>query len=90
MDEMEEKAKSVTEVKMEIKAKVLEQLNKIKDYSELLPPLMDKIAEFTDEDLTNAFDMASGIEEEGENLIRLLFDIRDLLERQKMESEQTA
>jgi len=84
---MEEQAKQAIDKKMEIKANIIQQYSNIKSLLDLGTPLMDKIEEFTEEDLSKAFDISSGIEEEAEKIIRLLFDLRDLIERQRLQSK---
>lgn len=84
---MEEQAKQAIDKKMEIKANLIQHYSNIKSLTESVTPLMDKIEEFTEEDLSKAFDISSGIEEEAEKIIRLLFDLRDLIERQRLQSK---
>ena len=80
---MEGQTEQSTNKRIEIKNNVIKHFSNITNLLESGTSLMDKVDVFTAEDVTKALDMASGIEEEGDEVIRLLFDLRDLIEKQQ-------
>ncbi len=74
---MEEQEKKRTiRLEAQSKEKILQHLIKIKSISDMLISIIDK-EEIIDEELENAIDLVDEIQVQSEDLIQILFDVRD-------------
>jgi hypothetical protein len=62
----------------EITANIAERMTKVKVIADQLISIVQN-SEFNEAELSAAFDMSDGIQEESEEVIMLLFDLKELL-----------
>jgi hypothetical protein len=76
---MEEEEKKEPGKEVEIGTKIASHLATIKGLSEVETQLMNTVQIFKEEDLEKAFALTDAIEEECQEIVSLLFELRDAL-----------
>ena len=73
---MEEK-KEGTDIKSEVRRTIIDHASKIKSTSDQLTSLIATEKGLTEDEISQAFDLADSIQAESEEVVGLLFDLRD-------------
>ncbi|MEW6214928.1 MAG: hypothetical protein AB1478_06975 [Nitrospirota bacterium] len=74
---MEEQSKQEKKEKINIKGDIINHFSKIKSLSDSGVSLMNKVEEFDENDISKAFDITDEIQEECEEIVGLLFELRE-------------